>query len=224
VSDSFTPTGRTRVVREPHRGLYDRDAIYKILDEAIICHVGFSLDGQPYAIPTLCARIGDSLYFHGSAASRMLRAASDGVPVCVTVTLLDGLVLARSIFNQSVNYRSAMALGQAENIESPEEKLAALHAFAEKVLPGRWMEVRQPSDRELNATRILRLPLAEISGKVRTGPPQDDAPDYALPVWAGVIPLRLVADPPVPDDRCDPALPIPACVTRLPVVPGSGRP
>src|SRR5271154_2883860 len=169
------PTERTRVVREPHRGSHDRDAIYKILDEGFVCHVGFSVEGQPYVIPTMYARIDDHIYFHGSAASRMLRNLSEGLAVCLTGTLADGLVLARSVFNHSMNYRSVVALGMATLIERPEEKLAGLRAFTEKILPGRWEEARQPNEKELKATSILRLPLTEVSAKMRAGPVEDDA-------------------------------------------------
>ena len=210
MPESFPVTERTRVVREANRAVYDREAIYKILDEAFVCHVGFALDGQPYVIPTMFARVGDAIYFHGSAASRMLRGASVGLPVCVTVTLMDGLILARSVFNHSMNYRSVVALGTATLISDPAEKWEALYAFTEKLIPGRWQDARQPNDRELKATSILKLPLTEVSAKVRTGGVEDDADDYALPVWAGVIPLRLVADPAVRDERCDPAIPTPA--------------
>ena len=201
---------RTRIVREPQRAVYDRELIYKILDEGFVCHVGFTADGQTFVIPTMYARVGDALYFHGSAASRMLRGVSTGLNVCITVTLADGLVLARSVFNHSMNYRSAVALGNASIVDEPEEKLDALRAFTEKILPGRWSDARQPNEKELKATSILRLPLTEISAKVRTGGVEDDAEDYALPVWAGVVPLRLVADAPLRDERCEPALPTPA--------------
>jgi nitroimidazol reductase NimA-like FMN-containing flavoprotein (pyridoxamine 5'-phosphate oxidase superfamily) len=209
VPESFTPTERTRVVREPHRGAYDRETIYKILDEGIVCHVGFSTDAQPFVIPTLYARVGDAIYFHGSAASRMLRGASTGIPVCITVTLTDGLVLARSLFNHSMNYRSVVALGNAALVEAAKEKLEALHAFTEKILPGRWADARQPNEKELKATSILKLPLTEVSAKIRSGPVQDDEEDYALQVWAGIVPLHLQAQPPIRDERCDPAIPVP---------------
>jgi uncharacterized protein len=209
VSQTPAPSERTQVIREPHRGAYDRDTIYSILDEALVCHVGFSLDGQPYVIPTLSARVGDALYFHGSAASRMLRNLSAGIPVCVTVTLVDGLVLARSVFNHSMNYRSVVALGTATLIDSPAEKREALRAFTEKLIPGRWNEARQPSEQELKATSILRLPLTEASAKVRTGPPIDEPEDYALKIWAGVVPLRLAADPGIPDEQSDQAMAVP---------------
>ena len=210
MPESLRVNERTRVVREPHRAVYDRDVIYKILDEAFVCHVGFSVAGQPFVIPTMFARVGDALYLHGSAASRMLCHLTTGAPACVTVTLLDGLVLARSIFNHSMNYRSVVAFGQAILIDDRPEKLRALQAFAEKLIPGRWNDVRQPSEKELKATDILKLPLTEVSAKVRTGGVEDDAEDYALPVWAGIVPLHLVADPPLRDDRCDPTLPTPA--------------
>jgi nitroimidazol reductase NimA-like FMN-containing flavoprotein (pyridoxamine 5'-phosphate oxidase superfamily) len=210
VSESFTPSERTRVVREPQRGVYDRETVYKTLDEGLVCHVGFSVEGQPFVIPTLFARVGDAIYFHGSAASRMLRGVSEGANVCVTVTLADGIVLARSVFNHSMNYRSVVALGKATLVEAPQEKLEALRAFTEKILPGRWDDARQPNEKELKATSILRLPLTEASAKVRVGPPEDDAPDYALPVWAGVIPLGVVAGAPIRDERCDLGIRLPA--------------
>jgi uncharacterized protein len=210
VSESFTPSERMRVVREPQRGVYDRETIYKILDEGLVCHIGFALDGQPFVIPTLYARIGDAIYFHGSAASRMLRGVSEGVSVCVTVTLTDGIVLARSVFNHSMNYRSVMALGRATLVDAPQEKLEALRAFTEKILSKRWDDARQPNEKELKATSILRLPLTEVSAKVRVGPPEDDAADYALHVWAGVIPLRTVAGAPIRDEKCDLGIPLPA--------------
>ena len=197
MSESFSATVRTRVVRESQRGVYDRESIYKILDEAFVCHVGFSVDGQPFVIPTMFARIDDAIYFHGSAASRMLRNLSAGLSICITVTLTDGLVLARSVFNHSMNYRSVVALGKAALVDTPEEKLKALHAFTEKILPGRWEDARQPNEKELKATSLLRLPLTEVSAKVRSGPAVDDDPDYELQVWAGVVPLRQVASAPI---------------------------
>ena len=210
MPEPVATSDRTRIVREPQRAVYDRELIYKILDEGFVCHVGFTADGQTFVIPTMYARVGDALYFHGSAASRMLRGVSTGLNVCITVTLADGLVLARSVFNHSMNYRSAVALGNASTVDEADEKLDALRAFTEKILPGRWNDARQPNEKELKATSILRLPLTEISAKVRTGGVEDDAEDYALPVWAGIVPLRLVADAPLRDERCDPALPTPA--------------
>ena len=210
MPEPVATSDRTRIVREPQRAVYDRELIYKILDEGFVCHIGFTADGQTFVIPTMYARVGDALYFHGSAASRMLRGVSTGLNVCITVTLADGLVLARSVFNHSMNYRSAVALGNASIVDEAGEKLDALRAFTEKILPGRWNDARQPNEKELKATSILRLPLTEISAKVRTGGVEDDAEDYALPVWAGIVPLRMVADAPLRDERCDPALPTPA--------------
>jgi uncharacterized protein len=210
MSETFPVTDRTRIVREPVRAVYDRATIYAVLDEGIVCHLGFSADGQPFVIPTMYARVGDDLYFHGSAASRTLRGAAGGLPVCITVTLADGLVLARSVFNHSMNYRSVVALGKATPIDDPALKLRALQAFTEKILPGRWEDARQPNEQELKATTILKLPLNEASAKIRTGDVEDDAADYALPVWAGIIPFRVVADAPIRDERCDAAIPTPA--------------
>jgi len=214
VPESLPQSARTRVTREPQRGVYDRETIYKILDEGLVCHVGFTADDQTFIIPTMYARVGDAIYFHGSAASRMLRRVGEGVNVCVTVTLLDGLVLARSVFNHSMNYRSVVALGAATLVDSPTEKLEALRAFTEKILPGRWNDARQPNEQELKSTSILRLPLTEASAKVRVGPPLDDDADYSLRVWAGVVPLRLVAEAPIPDEKCDPSIPVPAYAAR----------
>jgi nitroimidazol reductase NimA-like FMN-containing flavoprotein (pyridoxamine 5'-phosphate oxidase superfamily) len=180
-----------RVRRLPKRAAYDRATIDPILDEALVCHLGFVNAGQPFVLPTLHARLGDRLYVHGSSASRMLGALAEGVPACVTVTLIDGLVLARSAFHHSVNYRSVVLLGTARAVTDPDEKLSALHAFTEHLVPGRWDEVRAPTPQELKATSVLFLPLSEVSAKVRTGPPVDDEPDYAMDVWAGVLPLRL---------------------------------
>ena len=210
MSEAQTPTTRTRVVREPQRAVYDRDTVYRILDEGFICHVGFAVDGQPFVIPTSYGRKDASLYIHGSAASRMLRQMKDGLSICVTVTLLDGLVLARSVFNHSMNYRSVVILGKATLVEGPEEKLEGLRTLSEHILPGRWDDARQPNEQELKATSILKLPLTEVSAKVRTGGVEDDVPDYALSVWAGIIPLRLVADAAIRDERCDASIPTPA--------------
>jgi nitroimidazol reductase NimA-like FMN-containing flavoprotein (pyridoxamine 5'-phosphate oxidase superfamily) len=204
---SSNPTPRTRVVREPQRAVYDRDAVNQILDEAFLCHVGFVADGQPYVIPTSYGRDGDVLYIHGSAASRMLRNLDQGVPVCITVTLLDGLVLARSVFNNSMNYRSVVILGMATIVDDPAEKLAALRALAEHILPHRWDDSRQPNEKELKATSVLRLPINEFSAKVRVGPPVDDEEDYAFPTWAGVIPLEMNSGTPIRDERCPQELP-----------------
>jgi hypothetical protein len=205
-----TPTARTRVVREPERGVYDRATAYQILDEAFICHVGFLADGQPFVIPTSYGRVGDNLYIHGSAASRMLRKLNEVIPVCVTVTLLDGLVLARSVFNHSMNYRSVVVLGTAKLVDDPTEKIKALESLSEHILPGRWADARQPNERELKATSVLRLPIEEFSCKVRTGPPIDDEEDYAFPTWAGVVPLAVVAGKPINDTRIETVHPVPA--------------
>ena len=209
MSEPYTPTARTRVTREPHRGIYDRAIAYQILDEGFICHVGFVIDNQPFVIPTGYGRAGDNLYIHGSAASRMLRNLDQGVPVCVTVTLLDGLVLARSIFNQSMNYRSVVVLGTAVAVEDPKEKLEALRALSDHILPGRWADVRQPNDKELKATLVMRLPITEFSAKVRQGPPIDDEEDYSFPTWAGVVPLKMQTGAPINDPRLDPACEVP---------------
>jgi hypothetical protein len=203
------PTPRTRVVREAERAVYDRETVYRILDAGFICHVGFVSDGQPFVIPTSYGRKDSNLYIHGSAASRMLRQMKEGVPVCVTVTLLDGLVLARSVFNHSMNYRSVVILGKATLVDDPEEKLAALRVLSEHILPGRWDDARQPNDRELKATSVLRLPIEEFSAKVRTGPPIDDEEDYFFPTWAGVVPLEIEAGAPIRDQRLDAARDVP---------------
>jgi nitroimidazol reductase NimA-like FMN-containing flavoprotein (pyridoxamine 5'-phosphate oxidase superfamily) len=198
------PTERTTLKRLPNRGSHERATIQAILDEALSCHVGFVVDGQPFVLPTIHGRIGERLYLHGSAASRMLRTLSDGVPVCVTASLIDGLVLARSAFHHSMNYRSVVVLGTARPVVDPVEKLEALRAIVEHVVPGRWDEARQPSEKEMKATLVLGLPLAEASAKTRTGPPLDDEEDYNLPCWAGEIPIRLAALDPVPDPRLAP--------------------
>jgi len=196
-------------VREPQRAIYDREAVNQILDEAFLCHVGFAVDGQPYVIPTSYGRDSDKdvLYIHGSVASRMLRHLDQGLPVCITVTLLDGLVLARSVFNHSMNYRSVVILGTATVVDDPAEKLAALRAISEHILPNRWDDSRQPNEKELKATSVLRLPINEFSAKVRVGPPVDDEEDYAFPTWAGVIPLEINSGKPIRDERCEQELP-----------------
>jgi hypothetical protein len=197
--DRALKTPRTRLRRLPKRGAHDRETIDAILDEALISHIGFVHDGRPAVIPTLHARLGDHVLIHGSAASRMLRALTTGINLCLTATLIDGLVLARSAFHHSVNYRSVVLYGQAHLVEEPDEKEQALEAFTERLLPGRWADVRWPTRKELKATTVIRLPIAEGSAKVRTGPPIDDEPDYALDVWAGVVPLALVEGEPIPD-------------------------
>lgn len=201
MSQLNSPTPRTRVVREAHRGVYDRETAYQILDEGFLCHVGFAVDGQPFVIPTLYGRKDDNLFIHGSAASRMLRNLKEGVPVCVTVTLVDGLVLARSIFNQSMNYRSVVVLGKATLVDDPSAKLEALHLLSEHLIPGRWADVRRPNERELKQTSVLKLPIEEFSSKVRSGPAIDDEDDYSFPTWAGVVPLEMKTGEPVEDER-----------------------
>jgi uncharacterized protein len=206
------PTDRTRVRRVPQRGTYERETVEAILDETLVSHVGFVHEGQPVVIPTLHARLGDRLYLHGSAASRMLRTLARGVPVCATATLVDGLVLARSAFHHSVNYRSVVVFGQATLVEPEEERLRALELFTEKLVPGRWADVRPPTRQEMKGTKVLSLPLDEASAKVRTGPPIDDDEDYELSVWAGVLPLRTEVASPQPDPRLDPAIETPGYV------------
>ncbi len=204
---------RTQVRRVPARGIYDRGTIDAILDEGLIAHLGFVHDGQPFVIPTLHARIGELVYVHGSAASRAIRTVSIDA-ACLTVTLLDGIVLARSVFHHSVNYRSVVVLGTARPVEGPEERLAALEAFAERLIPGRWGEVRPPNPQELKATRVLAMTLDESSAKVRTGPPEDDPEDYDVPVWAGVIPLHTSAGTPIADPRTPPEVTPSGAITR----------
>lgn len=206
------PTDRTRVRRVPARGEYERETIDGILDEALISHVGFVHDGHPVVIPTLHARLGDRLYLHGSAASRMLRTLERGAPVCVTATLVDGLVLARSAFHHSVNYRSVVVFGDVRAVEPEAERLRALELFTEKLVPGRWDDVRPPTRQELKGTKVLSLPLNEASAKVRTGPPVDDEEDYELPVWAGVLPLHRAVGSPEPDPRLDASVETPGYV------------
>ena len=205
---------RTRVKRIPKRGHYDRETIDAILDEGFICHVGFVAGGQPYVIPTGYARVGDELYIHGSAASRMLRQLSKGVDVCVTVTLLDGLVLARSAFHHSMNYRSVVILGKAELVTETNEKNKALEALTEHFVPGRWAEVRWPTELELKATSVLKLPITEASAKIRTGDPVDDDEDYSMNVWAGVIPLTMAASEPIPDAKLNDGIAVPEHVSK----------
>lgn len=199
--DNFEPTARTTLRRLPKRASYERETVYNILDEGFVCHVGFVSEGRPVVIPTGYGRQGDQLYIHGSAASRMLRTLREGVDVCVTVTLVDGLVLARSSFHHSMNYRSVVVFGRARLVEDEDEKMEALRVFADHVMRGRWEDARLPNPGELRATTVLALPLEEASAKIRTGPPIDDEEDYDLPVWAGVLPLRLLAGEPIPDPR-----------------------
>jgi nitroimidazol reductase NimA-like FMN-containing flavoprotein (pyridoxamine 5'-phosphate oxidase superfamily) len=205
--DSFQPTRRTQVQRLPQRALYDKAQICSILDEGYLCHVGFVVDGQPYVIPTCYARTGDLLYIHGSAMSRMVRTLQQQVEVCVTVTLVDGFVLARSASHHSINYRSVVVLGKARLVSDSGEKLEALRCLTNHIVPGRWEEVRKPYQSELDGTSVLAIPLQEVSAKVRSGPPADAEEDYSLPVWAGVVPLRTLPGEPTPDGRVLPGVP-----------------
>lgn len=206
---SYARTERTTVRRVPQRASYDRTTVHAILDAGVICHVGYTVEGQPYVTPTLYWRDEDRVYWHGSSASRMVRVLTNGVPACFAVTHLDGLVLARSGFHHSANYRSVMAFGTARALETPAEKEMALERFAERLFPGRWSDVREPNDQELKGTVILWMDLEEVSAKIRTGPPVDDEADYARPVWAGVLPLMSVTGMPQPDPRLVPGIPLP---------------
>ncbi|HEY2961717.1 MAG TPA: pyridoxamine 5'-phosphate oxidase family protein [Pyrinomonadaceae bacterium] len=206
---TFPQTDRSKLKRLPKRGHFDRETVYSILDEGFICHIGFVVDGQPFVIPTGYARVDDKLYVHGSQASRMLRGLASGVDACVTVTLLDGLVLARSAFHHSMNYRSVLVFGRATIVDEPSEKMAALLALSEHIIRGRWADVREPNDQEVKMTTVLCLPLEEASAKIRTGPPLDDEEDYALPIWAGVVPLKLVAGDPIKDPLLSAEIPVP---------------
>lgn len=205
----MTPTARSQVRRKPTRGSNDDAAVHAVLDAALLAHVGFSVDGQPFVIPTLFGREGNTLYLHGSSASRMMRLLETGVSACVTVAIIDGLVLARSAMHHSMNYRSVVVFGTAKKIEDRDRKLHALEVITEHIIKGRWAEARIPNDQELKATTVLELTMDEASAKVRTGGPIDDEEDYSLPVWAGVLPMTLTTGTPLPDDRLvgDPALP-----------------
>ncbi len=205
----ISQTKRTRLKRLPKRGNFDRETINAILDEGFFCHVGFVVEGQPYVIPTGYARIGADLMIHGSSASRMMRSLAGGIDVCVTVTLVDGLVLARSAFHHSVNYRSVVILGEAEVVTEADEKNKALEAFTEHIIRGRWADVRWPTELELKATTVLKLPITEASAKIRTGDPVDDDEDYAMDVWAGVLPLKIQAGTPIDDTKLRPGIDVP---------------
>ena len=207
---SFPTTEHTKVRRLPERGKYDHETVYSVLDEGLICHVGFiATDDRPVVIPTSYGRKDNRLYIHGSAASRMQRILATGIDVCVTVTLMDGMVLARSAFHSSINYRSVVILGKAKPIEDSREKAEALYAFSEHLLPGRWAEIREPSEQELKGTSVLVIELDQVSAKVRTGPPIDDAEDYSLPVWAGVLPMEAKFGEPQPDPKLTPNIRVP---------------
>jgi nitroimidazol reductase NimA-like FMN-containing flavoprotein (pyridoxamine 5'-phosphate oxidase superfamily) len=210
---------RTRVRRQPTRGVYDRDTIYRIVDEAMIGHVGFVSAGSPHVIPMVVVRRDDELLLHGSAGSRLMRHLATGAELCVCVTHLDGVIVARSVFDNSMNYRSVVIFGRARLVTDLREKAEALRTVVEKVLPGRWEEARQPSDKELRATTILVLPLEEASAKVRSGPPQDDEADLDLPIWAGEIPLRMESLAPLPDPLLSGEIQVPESVRRFSVPP-----
>lgn len=201
MSEIIEPTAKTKLKRIPKRGNFERETIYQILDEAFICHIGFTVENQTFVIPTGYARDGENLLIHGSAASRMMRNLSKGIDVCVTVTLIDGLVLARSAFHHSMNYRSVVIFGNAELIENEAEKYEALRLFTEHIVKNRWNEIREPNAKELKGTTVLKLPITESSAKIRTGNPVDDEADYDLNVWAGVIPLKINAGKPIDDER-----------------------
>ena len=202
---NYTPTARTQVRRLKKRAAYDESTVHAILDEGFICHVGFVVESQPYVIPTVYARDRQCLYLHGAMASRMLRTLASGIDVCVTVTLVDGLVLARSAFHHSINYRSVVALGKARLVDDPQERMRALHLITDHVVPRRWKEVRGPNELELKQTSVLALPLREVSAKIRGGPPVDDEEDYSLPIWAGVLPIETRLRQPIGDARVLPA-------------------
>lgn len=214
MNDNISQTERTRLRRLPKRGAFDRKTVYSILDEGFICHVGFAVDGQPFVLPTGFARVNDDLYIHGSSASRMMRSLAAGIDVCVTVTLIDGLVLARSAFHHSVNYRSVVILGKAVAVEDAAEKNKALEAFTEHIVPGRWPEIRWPNELELKATTVLKLPIDEASAKIRMGDPIDDEEDYLMDVWAGVLPLGLEIGKAVPDVRLKGGVDVPRHVSE----------
>jgi hypothetical protein len=201
---NFTPTERTRVRRKPDRGSYDRELIYRILDEAFVCHVAFIADGLPFVVPTNYVRVGDKLFLHGSVASRLMKTLSSGAPFCLSVTLLDGIVCAPSATGHSVNYRSVVVMGKAEIVEGEDAKRAAMRDFVEYVIRGRWATVRPPTEQELKGTMVLAVPLVEASAKVRTGFAVDDEKDYAAPAWTGVIPMKWMSQTPIPDPRGNP--------------------
>ena len=211
----FPPTEKTRVKRLHERACYDRETVYRILDAGLMCHVGYVIDGQPYVTATAYWRKGNRVYWHGSSASRMLRRLKDGVPCCFTVALMDGLVLARSGFHSSINYRTVMAFGTAQLVSDPAEKLAALEDFSERLTPGRWAELRAPTGQEIKATTVVTLELTEVAAKERTGPPSDDEEDYDLDVWAGEVPIRWTIDPAKADPRLKAGIAVPGYLDKV---------
>jgi nitroimidazol reductase NimA-like FMN-containing flavoprotein (pyridoxamine 5'-phosphate oxidase superfamily) len=210
----FQKTEKNRIKRLPKRGDYERETVYRILDEALVCHVGFVDNKQPFVIPTNFARMGDTIVLHGAKASRMLKHIETGKPVCVEATITDGLVLARSVFHHSINYRSVVIFGKGCAVTDPQEKLAALEAVVEHIIPGRWSEARLPNRKEMNATLVVSIKIEEASAKIRTGPPGDDEEDYALPVWAGLLPLQETALPSIRDEKLREGIPLPDYIAR----------
>ena len=221
TTENFERTKRNRVVRMPERGHYDKESVYGIIDEALLCHVGFAPEGQPFVIPTLHARQGDNLLLHGATTSRLLKHVQAGHPVCVTITLVDGLVLARSVFHHSINYRSVVLFGQGTLIIDPEEKLRALEAFTERIMPGRWADAREPNRKEFKATSVVAIPITSASAKVRVGPPKDDEEDLTRPTWAGIVPIRQVVDAPLSAPDLTPGIGIPEYIAEY--VAGKAR-
>ena len=214
VNDSLTPTSRTTLARRPYRGTFDRATVHAIIDEALICHVGFAIEGQTYVLPTTHARLDGNLYIHGAVGGRMLKSIRGGLAVCATVTLIDGLVLARSAFHHSMNFRSVVILGVATEVTDPDHKRRAFDALIEHVVPGRTADIRRASDHELKATSVLCLAITEASAKIRTGPPVDDEEDHQLPCWAGVVPVSVQAQPPIPDPLLRAGIEMPAGLAR----------
>jgi uncharacterized protein len=206
----FIATEKTKIKRKPERGTYDREFIYSVLDEAFVCHIAFVVDGQPFVVPTNYVRVGDKLFLHGSTASRMMRTLASGAPFCLSVTLLDGIVFAPTASGHAVNYRSVVVMGKAEPVEDPKAKVAAMRDFVNHVIRGRFDQVKPPTEQEMKGTMILSVPLVEVSAKTRTGPAIDDDPDYDVPVWTGVVPMKWTAQTPIPDPRGNPNIPVPA--------------
>ncbi len=215
MSDAYKPTPRTRLKRANKRGSYDRETVYAILDAGLLCHIGYVVDGQPFVTPTCHWRDGNRVYWHGSSASRMIRNQRDGIPVCLTVSHLDGLVMARSGFHHSVNYRSVMMLGQAEVVEGRDAKEQALEVMMERIAPGRWGELRPATTQEIKGTTVLAMEIDEVSAKVRAGDPVDDEPDYDLDVWAGVIPITTKIGKPISDPRLKKGIEVPGNVKKF---------